>query len=200
MNAADRDRLTFSMGPLTVDFDEFVGAAPQRARVPHLGHRGRLRRARPPPARCRAVVVDNLGLIARFTGRPTGDDARRSSSRTTDPVARLHRPPDRRRRRARRRRGRRHARPGAARRGVLPPGLRPARPGPHAGRERRRRRCSTRCAPSSRAPSPSRAGAPRTARGRPAQAARPRADAVARGEEHEEDLERVGRGRRSARS
>ena len=37
------------------------------------------------PADAAAVVVDNLGLIARFAAKPTGASAR-SASRTTDPV------------------------------------------------------------------------------------------------------------------
>ena len=79
MDETDRARLTFPMGPLSFGFDEFVGAPAQRARVPHLGHRGRLRR-RPPvcPHDAAALVVDNLGAH-RPLQRPPG---RRGSARS----------------------------------------------------------------------------------------------------------------------
>jgi len=43
-----REAFTFAMGPITLGFGAFVGA-PQRARLPHLGHRGRRRPRRPIP-------------------------------------------------------------------------------------------------------------------------------------------------------
>jgi len=85
VGAPDRDRLTFPMGPLTFDFDQFA-----RARVnEHALHTWDIEvvfdeRAHLPHDAV-AVVVDNLGLIARFTGRPTGVP-RHVVVGTTDPV------------------------------------------------------------------------------------------------------------------
>jgi len=81
----DRTRLTFPMGPVTFDFDQFASARvnehalhtwdievvfDDRAQLPHDAT---------------AVVVDNLGLVARFTGRPTGA-VRDVVVGTTDPA------------------------------------------------------------------------------------------------------------------
>ena len=85
VGAPDRDRLTFPLGPLTFDFEQFAGTRlnehafhtwdievvfDERAHLPHDAA---------------AVVVDNLGLVARFTGRPTGAP-RDVVVGTTDPV------------------------------------------------------------------------------------------------------------------
>ena len=74
--------------------------APQRARLPHAGTSrscSTTRRALPPDAA--AVVVDNLGMIARFTARPTGRSAT-VAVRTTDPERHFTLRLTRRRRRA----------------------------------------------------------------------------------------------------
>jgi len=81
----DRDRLTFPMGPLTFDFDQFA-----RARVnEHAFHTWDIEvvfdETAHLPHDVAALVVDNLGLIARFTGRPSGA-ARDVVVGTTDPV------------------------------------------------------------------------------------------------------------------
>jgi uncharacterized protein (TIGR03083 family) len=85
---ADRARLEFAMGPLTLDFDHFAALRLNE----HAFHTwdievvfdddARL------PADATAIVVDNLGLITRFAGRPTGE-VRDVGIRTTDPQREL---------------------------------------------------------------------------------------------------------------
>jgi uncharacterized protein (TIGR03083 family) len=85
---ADRARLEFSMGPMRLDFDHFAALRLNE----HAFHTwdievvfdddARL------PAAATAIVVGNLGLIARFTGQPTGE-VRDVNIRTTDPEGEL---------------------------------------------------------------------------------------------------------------
>jgi len=82
---ADRARLSFPMGPLSLGFDEYAALRLNEHALhtwdievvfdddAHLPHDAA------------AVVVDNLGLIARFTGRPIGE-VRDVGVRTTDPA------------------------------------------------------------------------------------------------------------------
>ena len=83
--ADERPRLTFSFGPVTVGFDEAVAARLNE----HVFHTWDIEVAFDPAATiapdATAVVVDNLGLIARFTATPTGDE-REIRVRTSDPV------------------------------------------------------------------------------------------------------------------
>jgi uncharacterized protein (TIGR03083 family) len=65
--------LTFAMGPMTLDFADFVGMRLNE----HALHTWDVEVAGDPaatiPQPVAALVADNLGLIARFTARPTGD-------------------------------------------------------------------------------------------------------------------------------
>ncbi len=85
VDEAERARLTFSLGPLQPRLQRHVRPAAQRACLPHLGHRRHASTTRPRlPEDATALVVDNLSLIARFSGRPDGQD-RTIAVRTTDP-------------------------------------------------------------------------------------------------------------------
>jgi uncharacterized protein (TIGR03083 family) len=84
VDQADRDRLTFSMGPLSLGFDEFVGLRLNE----HAFHSWDIEVVFADTARlpddATALVVDNLSLIARFSGRADGHE-RTVAVRTTDP-------------------------------------------------------------------------------------------------------------------
>lgn len=81
----ERARLAFSFGPVTLGFDEAVAARLNE----HAFHTWDIEVTFDPaatiPPDATAVVVDNLGLIARFTATPTGDE-REIRVRTSDPV------------------------------------------------------------------------------------------------------------------
>jgi uncharacterized protein (TIGR03083 family) len=85
VGAPDRTRLTFPMGPMTFDFDQFASARVNE----HVLHTWDIEvvfdEGAHLPHDAAAVVVDNLGLIARFTGRPTGA-VRDVVVATTDPA------------------------------------------------------------------------------------------------------------------
>jgi uncharacterized protein (TIGR03083 family) len=80
-----RDSFTSAMGPMTLDFTEFVAMRLNE----HVFHTwdievvGDEAAVLPPDAA--ALVVDNLDLIARFTARPTGDTTTLTAA-TTDPA------------------------------------------------------------------------------------------------------------------
>jgi uncharacterized protein (TIGR03083 family) len=81
---ADRESLNFPMGPLSLGFNEFAGLR-LNEHVFHtwdvavvLDHGARL------PRDATALVVDNLGLIARFSGRHEGPE-RMITVGTSDP-------------------------------------------------------------------------------------------------------------------
>jgi uncharacterized protein (TIGR03083 family) len=82
---AERAAFRFAMGPIMVDFDGFVGLRLNE----HALHTWDIEVALDPDARLQAdaaaLVVDNLGLIARYTGRPTGTGGT-VSVHTTDPT------------------------------------------------------------------------------------------------------------------
>jgi uncharacterized protein (TIGR03083 family) len=84
VNDEERAALTFSMGPMTLDFPTFVGLRLNE----HVFHTWdvevALHGATTLPADAVALVVDNLDLIARFTARPVGEP-RTIAVRTTDP-------------------------------------------------------------------------------------------------------------------
>jgi uncharacterized protein (TIGR03083 family) len=69
----ERDRFAFSMGPIDVDFDGFVGLRLNE----HAVHTWDIDVAIDPaatiPGNIADRVVDNLTLIARFTAKPTGE-------------------------------------------------------------------------------------------------------------------------------
>ena len=76
--------LTFSMGPMTLDFPTFAGMRLNE----HVFHTWDVEVALQGAATLAAdavpLVVDNLGMIARFTARPVGEP-RTIAVRTTDP-------------------------------------------------------------------------------------------------------------------
>jgi uncharacterized protein (TIGR03083 family) len=80
----ERGRFALAMGPMTVDFDGFVGLRLNE----HAFHTWDIDVANDPeatiPIRLAELVVDNLELIARFTAQPTGDTQTIRIS-TTDP-------------------------------------------------------------------------------------------------------------------
>lgn len=84
ISAAERERFSLALGPLTFDFDEFVGLRVNE----HAMHTWDIEVALDPtagiPPEATAFVVDNLDLVARFTAKPIGD-ARRIAVRTTRP-------------------------------------------------------------------------------------------------------------------
>jgi uncharacterized protein (TIGR03083 family) len=73
VTSEEAGRLTFAMGPMTLDFTDFVGMRLNE----HALHVWDVEVVGDPaatlPRQVAELVVDNLGLIARFTGRPTGD-------------------------------------------------------------------------------------------------------------------------------
>jgi uncharacterized protein (TIGR03083 family) len=81
---ADRAQLAFPVGPLSLGFNEFAGLRLNE----HAFHTWDIEVVFDDTARlpddAAALVVDNLGLIARFSGRPDGHD-RTIAVRTTDP-------------------------------------------------------------------------------------------------------------------
>jgi len=85
VSAEDRARLTFPMGPLALEFDQFAAMRLNE----HAFHTWDIEVVFDDgahlPHDVAAVVVDNLGLIARFAARPTGE-ARTVGIRTSDPV------------------------------------------------------------------------------------------------------------------
>ena len=80
----ERASFAFPLGPLTLDFEQFV----QLRLNEHVLHTWDVEVAVSPsatlPPDAVALVVDYLELIARFTGRPTGD-TRTISIRTSEP-------------------------------------------------------------------------------------------------------------------
>jgi len=84
VSEAERAQLTFPMGPLSLGFNEFAGLRLNE----HAFHTWDIEVVFDDTARlpddAAALVVDNLGLIARFSGRPEGQE-RTVSVRTTDP-------------------------------------------------------------------------------------------------------------------
>jgi uncharacterized protein (TIGR03083 family) len=85
VSPAERARLRFAMGPLSIGFDEFTALRLNE----HAFHTWDIEVVFDDdahlPSDAVAVVVDNLGLIARFTARPTGEE-RDTAVRTTGPT------------------------------------------------------------------------------------------------------------------
>ncbi len=88
LDDAERARVSFSMGPLLFDHDGFVGLRVNE----HVLHTWDVEVAGDPaavlPADAAALVVDQLGLIAGFTARPTGEPGSIVVD-TTDPARRF---------------------------------------------------------------------------------------------------------------
>ena len=133
VSPGDRTRVAFPMGPITLDFDHAVAMRLNE----HAFHTWDVEVVFDDGARlphdATAVVVDNLELRGQ-ADRCDALDRRPHLGAG----ARLHRGPVDGQRGVRRGHGRVRTRSGAARRGVQPPRLRPARPGAHAGLHRRR--------------------------------------------------------------
>jgi uncharacterized protein (TIGR03083 family) len=81
---ADRERLHFPMGPLQLGFDELVGLRLNEHALHTWDIAVVFDDAARLPADAAALIVDNLALIARFTGRPDGTE-RTIVVRTTAP-------------------------------------------------------------------------------------------------------------------
>jgi len=85
VSAQDRARVTFPMGPLALEFDQFAAMRLNE----HAFHTWDIEVIFDDGARLphdvAAVVVDNLELIARFAARPSGE-ARTVGIRTSDPA------------------------------------------------------------------------------------------------------------------
>lgn len=86
--AEERQRFTFAMGPMTFGFAQFVGLRLNE----HAFHTWDIEVVNDPgaglPSPIAALVVDNLELVARFTGKPTGDKTTITIA-TTDPGRRF---------------------------------------------------------------------------------------------------------------
>jgi uncharacterized protein (TIGR03083 family) len=80
--------LEFPMGPLTMDFATFVGMRVNEHTMHTWDVEVALAPEVPLPADAVPFVVDHLELIARYTGRPTGDE-RIVRVETTDPTRRF---------------------------------------------------------------------------------------------------------------
>jgi len=84
LDEAERGGLTFSMGPLDLGFNEFAGLRLNE----HAFHTWDIEVAfddtATVPVDAAALVVDNLGLIVRFSGRPDGRE-RTVGIRTSGP-------------------------------------------------------------------------------------------------------------------
>ena len=85
VSAAYRARLRFALGPLSLGFDEYAGLRLNEHALHTWDIEVVFDETAHLPHEAAAVVVDNLGLTARFTGRPAGA-ARDVVVRTTDPV------------------------------------------------------------------------------------------------------------------
>ena len=81
---AERGSLTFSLGPVSLGFDGMVGMRLNEHAFHTWDIAVALDDATVVPEDVAAVVVDNLALIARFSGRPDGQE-RTIAIRTTDP-------------------------------------------------------------------------------------------------------------------
>jgi uncharacterized protein (TIGR03083 family) len=80
----EREAFTFGMGPMTFGFGQFVGLRLNE----HAFHTWDVEVAVDPgatiPRQAAELVIDNLELIARYTGKPTGDTTTITVA-TTDP-------------------------------------------------------------------------------------------------------------------
>ena len=85
VDESERARLVFHLGPLSLSFDDYVGMRLNE----HAFHTWDIAAALDEGARLSdeevALVVDNLGRIVAFSGRPDGQE-RTIAIRTTDPL------------------------------------------------------------------------------------------------------------------
>jgi uncharacterized protein (TIGR03083 family) len=84
VDEAERAGLTFPLGPLSLGFDQLVGLRLNEHTFHSWDIAVMLDAAARLPADATALVVDNLSLIARFSGRPDGEE-RTIAVRTTEP-------------------------------------------------------------------------------------------------------------------
>jgi uncharacterized protein (TIGR03083 family) len=84
VDEGERAQLAFPLGPLSLGFDELVGLRLNEHTFHTWDIAVMLDDAARLPGDATALVVDNLALIARFTGRADGQ-ARTIAVRTTDP-------------------------------------------------------------------------------------------------------------------
>jgi uncharacterized protein (TIGR03083 family) len=80
-----RNELTVSIGPITVDFDGYVGLRLNEHALHTWDIDVALDSAATIPESIAALVVDHLDLISRFTAQPTDGDPATITARTTDP-------------------------------------------------------------------------------------------------------------------
>jgi uncharacterized protein (TIGR03083 family) len=80
----EAERFTFALGPMTFDFEGFLGLRLNE----HVFHTWDVEVALDPtatiPSALAALVIDNLELVARFTAKPAGDPCT-VAVRTSDP-------------------------------------------------------------------------------------------------------------------
>jgi uncharacterized protein (TIGR03083 family) len=81
---SEREQLTFPMGPLSLGFDELVGLRLNEHTFHSWDIAVMLDGSVGLPEDATALVIDNLSLIARFTGRPNGEE-RTIAIHTTGP-------------------------------------------------------------------------------------------------------------------
>ena len=81
----ERDRFRFEMGPISVDFDGFVGLRLNEHALHTWDIDVALNDAATIPTPIAALVVDRLELVGRYTARPTVGDPATIAVRTTDP-------------------------------------------------------------------------------------------------------------------
>ena len=75
LSTDERGRLQFGMGPMTFDYDQVVGLRLNEHALHTWDIEVALDVAAVLPAEIAALVVDNLELIARYTGKPAGAPA-----------------------------------------------------------------------------------------------------------------------------
>jgi uncharacterized protein (TIGR03083 family) len=85
LNEQQRSDFQYALGPMTFDFDEFVGLRLNEHVLHSWDIATALDAAATLPSEAAGLVVDNLGLIARFTAKLTGT-VRTVTVRTTDPA------------------------------------------------------------------------------------------------------------------
>ncbi len=88
VNAEDRARVTFPMGPLAMEFDQFAAMRLNEHALHTWDIEVVFDDGAHLPHDVAAVVVDNLDLIARFSARPTGE-VRTIGIRTSAPARAL---------------------------------------------------------------------------------------------------------------
>jgi uncharacterized protein (TIGR03083 family) len=85
----ESERFFFSTGPINVGFEGFVGLRLNEHALHTWDIEVVLDQAATIPSSMAELVVDNLELIARYTGKPTPGEPRLVTVRTTDPRRRF---------------------------------------------------------------------------------------------------------------